>query len=82
MRVLVRANCSAQALVTGTTVEACPLRAFVRNGRWLAEVPPGGACSSFLDRAKSLPTETRKNLGRHLVGLDSETLAKIDALLH
>jgi hypothetical protein len=82
MRVLIRTNPIVQVLVTKTVASTCPLTAVVRNGRWLAEVSPGGVCTSFLEEARRLPTETRKNLARHLVGSDPETLAQIEALLH
>lgn len=82
MRVLVLASGSAQAPETKTVLRGCPLNFVIRQGRWLAEVPPGGECSAFLEEAKKLPPETRKNIGRHLVGFDVDTLPQIQALLH
>lgn len=82
MRFIVRRNTTQLAATTKQVVASCPVSAVVRNGRWLAEVPSGGACGPFLKQVKRLPTETRKNLGRHLVGFDSETLALIDDLRH
>lgn len=80
-RVIVRANQSA-VLATKQVEGGCPANMVLRNGRWLAEVPPGAGCERFLAEAKSLPPETRKNLARHLVSPDSIIHALVEALLH